>query len=56
MEPDEERKAKLEKMVLTTQLRLALEAEEERREKSNGFDLDLIWIEIRIQKSNFFKE
>ena len=28
---DEERKARLEKMVATTQLRLALETEEERR-------------------------
>ena len=34
---------RLEKMVATTQLRLALETEEERRAK-NG--LDLIWIEI----------
>ena len=41
MKTDEERKARLEKMVATTQLRLALETEEERREK-NG--LDLIWI------------
>ena len=43
MEMDEKRKAKLEKMVATTQLRLALETEEERRAK-NG--LDSIWIEI----------
>ena len=42
-EMDEERKARLQKMVPTTQLRLALETEEERRAK-NG--LDLIWIEI----------
>ena len=33
METDEERKARLEKMVATTQLRLALETEEERRAK-----------------------
>ena len=31
--------------VATTQLRLALETEEERRaKKRNGFDLDLIWV------------
>ena len=47
METDEKRKARLEKVVATTQLRLALETEEERRAK-NG--LDLIWIEI-----GFFK-
>ena len=35
------KKARLEKMVATTQLRLALETEEERRAK-NG--LNLIWI------------
>ena len=45
METDEKRKARLEKMVATTQLRLALETEEDGRAK-NGFDLDLIWIEI----------
>ena len=33
METDEERKARLEKMVATTQLRQALETEEERRAK-----------------------
>ena len=44
METDEERKARLEKMVATTQLRFALETEEERRrEKRNGFDLDCDW-------------
>ena len=40
MEMDEVRKAKLEKMVITTQLRLALETEEKRRAKRNEFDLD----------------
>ena len=40
METDEERKARLEKMIATTQLRLALETEEERRAKRNGFDLE----------------
>ena len=40
METDEKRKARLEKMVATTQLRLAFETEEERRAK-NGLDL---WI------------
>ena len=45
------KKARLEKMVATTQLRLALETEEERRaKKRNGFDLDLIWIEIGVFK------
>ena len=33
METDEERKGRLEKLVVTTQLRLALETEEERRAK-----------------------
>ena len=42
METEEERKANLVKMVATTQLRLALEAEDEK--KWNGLDLDLIWI------------
>ena len=41
MEMDEERKARLEKMVATTQLRLALETEEERRAKI-GLEVDLI--------------
>ena len=34
LETDEERKAKQEKMVATTQLRLALETEKERRVKT----------------------
>ena len=38
---DEERKARMEKMVATTQLRLALETEEERRAKKRN---DLIRI------------
>ena len=42
-------------MVATTQLRLALEAEDERSAKNwNGLDLDLIWIEIGVFKN--FKE
>ena len=41
METDEKRKARLEKMVTTTPLRLALETEEERRAK-NGLDWILI--------------
>ena len=42
MEMDVERKARLEKMVATTQLRLTLETEEERRAKKwNEFNLDL---------------
>ena len=40
-ETDEERKARLEKIVATTQLRLALETEEERRAKKG---MDLVWI------------
>ena len=36
METDEERKARLEKMVATIQLRLALETEEERRAKKRN--------------------
>ena len=39
----QKRKARLEKMVATTQLRLALETEEERKAKNR---LDIIWIEI----------
>ena len=60
METEEERKVRLEKMVATTQLRLALETEEARREKKEWilfvFDLDLIWIEIGVLKTNFLKE
>ena len=42
---DRKRKARLVKMVAITQLRLALEAEDERSAKKwNGLDLDLIWI------------
>ena len=45
METEDERKARLVKMVATTQLRLALEAEDERSAKKwNGLGLDLIWI------------
>ena len=48
MEMDEIRKARLEKMVATTQLRLALETMEERIAK-NGLDLIwIIWIEIGV--------
>ena len=43
MEMDEERKLRLEKMVATTQLRLALETEEARRAKKE-INLDLIFI------------
>ena len=54
METDEERKARLEKTVATTQLMLALETEEERRaKKRNEFELDFIWIEIGVFKTNF---
>ena len=41
MDMDEERKASLGKMVAATQLRLALETEEERRAKKG---MNLIWI------------
>ena len=56
---DRKRKARLVKMVATTQLRLAVEAEDERSGKKMewigfGLDLDLIWIEIGVFKN--FKE
>ena len=52
METDEERTARLEKMVATTQFRLALETAEERRAKNwIGYDLGLIWIEIGVLKN-----
>ena len=43
-------------MVSATQLRLALETEEERRANKDlfGFDLDLIWIEIGVKKKQIF--
>ena len=44
METDEERKERLEKMVATTQLRLSLETEEERRAKKKGMNLILEFI------------
>ena len=53
METDEERKARLEKMVATTRLKLALETEEERRAKKG---MDLICIEIGVFKNKNFKE
>ena len=47
VETEEERRARLEKMVATTQLSLALETEEKKKSKKwIGYDLDLIWIEI----------
>ena len=48
METEEERRARLDKMVATTQLRLALETEEVRRAKKD-------WIEIGVFKKNFFQ-
>ena len=57
METEGERKARLVKMVATIQLRLALETEDERSAKMEwigfGFDLDLIWIEIRPGKLEY---
>ena len=50
MEMGEERKARLEKMVATTQLRLALEAGRKKSKKWIEFDLDLVWIEIGVLK------
>ena len=51
MEMDKERKARLEKMVATKQLSLALETEGERRAKKKfGFNLDCDW---SFQKQNF---
>ena len=45
----DERKARLENDVATTQLRLALETEEKRRAKN---ELDLFWIVIGVLKRN----
>ena len=45
METDKEGKSRLEKNVATTQFRLALETEEQRRAKK---EMDLIWIEIGV--------
>ena len=61
METNEERKARLEKMVATTQLRLALETEEESRAKEQiefdlDFYMDLIGLRLDFFKNNFFKE
>ena len=47
MELDKERKARLEKMVATTQLRLALETKKSKK-------WILIWIEIGVFKKQFF--
>ena len=44
--------ARLEKMVATTQLRLALETEEERRAK-NGLDLIWILLGLRLEFKKF---
>ena len=44
METDEERKARLKKMVATTQLRLALETEEERRARLEHLSDNPIYI------------
>ena len=49
METEEKSKARLEKMVVIAQLRLAHEIQEERGAKKwILFDLDLIWIEIGV--------
>ena len=44
METDEERKARLEKIVATTQIRLALEIEEERRARLEHLSDNPIYI------------
>ena len=44
MEMDEERKARLKKMIATTQLRLALETEEERRARLENLSDNPIYI------------
>ena len=52
MEMDEERKARLEKRIATTQLKLC--PGERGRKKSKkwiGYDLDLNWIEIGVSIS-----
>ena len=55
MKTEEERTARLENILATSHFRLALETEEERRaKKKNGFDLDLIWIEIGVLKNIIF--
>ena len=57
MEMDKEIKARLKKMVAITQLRLALETEEERRAIKRSYliwiDLDLICIEIGFFEQKF---
>ena len=50
LEMEEKRKVRLEKMVVTAQLRLAFETERRKSKKWIGFDLDLIWIEIGVLK------
>ena len=57
METDEERKERLKKIVATTQLRLALETEDERRtKKRNGFELDLIsGLRLEFFKNKIFQ-
>ena len=47
-----ERAARLERLSANEHLRLAAETNSE---KANGFDLDLIWIEIRDFKNKFFQ-
>ena len=44
METDEERKARLEKMVAITRSRLPWRQRKKEEQKRNGFDWDLIWI------------
>ena len=60
METDEERKARMKKMVATTQLRLALETEDERRARLIYLSdhpiyihnkLYLILIDLRVSRS-----
>ena len=48
METDEERKTRLEKMVAATQLKLAWR---QRKKEEQKMDLDLIWIETEVLKT-----
>ena len=51
MDTEEERKARLEKKVATTELKLALYTDEEKRGKKKEWiygNLDLIWIDIGV--------
>ena len=55
MEMDEERKARLEKMCSYHTVQVGPgDRGRKKSKKRNGFDLDLIRVEIGILKNNFF--